>query len=465
MKEEIVDLIEEESLEDYFCQKGVFTNVTYYMTALSLDEAAEGLNYENEVLTNGSFAERMQRNINEKRALEEIYEGYLKHNGTRFFNALVVTFIPDKDDDKGYLVEKPLGKDFYKISVKKNVKKLVLDGQHRLFALRALRNDILLKKVNEEELKSIKIPVVFISFSNLNNSIKDKEPIRKEIISETRSIFIALNKTAKKIDKYTALITDDNDLSAVSARKLLEENEIDEIFIKWATPNHALNPYDPYFTTLNFLNDCFDICESNFNTPVNDERVNLSIEEKDNLIDERYFDFVEELGFNPSTLIKDFFTKNEFFAYWKNELKHLNIPKQPELPDLTKIDRNLIRELRATSVLATIAGQKSLFLAMVDTYNSMGDDTENKNERLFDRVNELYRKKFFDRKSKIWQLILVRKDKNSSMIFKMGNILVAQKLISLVLLEKKKECEIYCASISDEIGIENKYPLLLEFIE
>ena len=38
-------------------------------------------------------------------------------------------------------------------------------------------------------------------------------------------------------------------------------NEIAEIFIKWATPNHALNPYDPYFTTLNFLNDCFDICD------------------------------------------------------------------------------------------------------------------------------------------------------------------------------------------------------------
>lgn len=465
MNDDIIDLSGEESLEDYFCQKGEFTNVTYYMTTLSLDEAADGLNYENEILTDGSFAERMQRDINEKRAKEEIYEGYLKHKGTRFFNSLVVTFIPEITDDSGFLIEKPLGKDFVKLSIKKSVKKLVLDGQHRLYALRELRNDILSKKVNDPELKKIKVPVVFVSFSNLNSNLADNIPIRQDIISETRNIFISLNKTAKKIDKYTALITDDSDLSAVSARRLLETGKIDETFVKWAIPNHALSQYDPYFTTLNFLNDCFDVCESNFNTSIDDEKKSLSNEEKEVLINEKYFDFVEELGFIPSKLIEDFFIMNNFFNEWKTLLSTIQLPKQPSLPELSKEDRILIKSIRSKNILATIAGQKSLFLAIVNSYNSIGEDTEEKNKNIFSRINELYEKNFFDRESKIWKLILVRNDKNRSMIFKISNILVAQKLISFVMLKKEKECRAFCNSIVDEIGIDNKFSLIEEYLK
>ncbi len=465
MSEDSIDLSGEESVEDYFCQKGEFTNVTYYMTSLSLAEAADGLNYENEILTDGSFAERMQRDINEKRAQEEIYEGYLKHNGTRFFNALVVTFIPETNDDSGYLIEKELGKDFVKLSVKKSVKKLVLDGQHRLFALRSLRHDILTKKVNDPELKRIKVPVVFVSFSNLDNNITDITPIRQDIISETRNVFISLNKTAKKIDKYTALITDDSDLSAVSARRLLETGRIDEIFVKWAIPNHALSQYDPYFTTLNFLNDCFDVCESNFNTSIEDEKKSLSNDEKEKLINEKYFDFVEELGFTPSILIEDFFIKNNFFNEWKQSLETITLPKQPSLPELSKDDRLLIKSIRSNNILATIAGQKALFLAIVNSFNLMGDDTEEKNENIFSRINELHSKEFFNRESDIWKLILVRNDKNKSMIFKISNILIAQKLISFVLLKKEKECQVFCNSIVEDIGIDNKFSLLSEYLK
>lgn len=465
MSDDILDLSGEESLEDYFCHKGVFTNVTYYMTTLSLDEAAEGLNYENEVLTDGSFAERMQRNINEKRAKEEIYEGYLKHKGTRFFNALVVTFVPEIDDDSGYLIEKELGKDFVKLSIKKSVKKLVLDGQHRLFALRELRNDILLKHVNDLELKKIKIPVVFVSFSNLDNSISSKTPIRTDIIIETRNVFTSLNKTAKKIDKYTALITDDSDLSAVSARRLLElSGHIDEVYVKWAVPNHALSQYDPYYTTLNFINDCFEVCEANFNTPIDDEKIAFSNDEKEKLIQEKYFDFVEELGFSPNVLIENFFRKIDFFVEWKNCLSSINLPKQPLLPELSKDDRSLIKSLRMNNILATIAGQKSLFLAIVNSYNHMGKTTDEKSDNIFARINELHSLGFFNRNNVIWRLILVRNDKNKSMIFKIGNILFAQKLMSSVIMRKVEDCQQLCDNMVEELGIDNNFSELQKFI-
>jgi DGQHR domain-containing protein len=464
MSDEILNLEDEETLEDYFCQRGTFTNVTYYFTALSLSEAAEGLSFENDVLTNGSFAERMQRNINEKRAKEEIYEGYLKHDGTRFFNSLVVTFVPEKDDDEGFLKVKELGKDFVKLSIKKNTKKFVLDGQHRLFALKKLREDVDLKKVNNSELKNIKVPVVFVTFSNLNNELGNKNKIRDEIVKESRSIFVSLNKTAKKIDKYTALITDDSDLSAVSARKILEDNYVAEIYVKWSIPNHALAQNDPYFTTLNFLNDCFEICESNFNDLEDSEKILLSNEEREKIIAEKYFDFVEELGFAPSILIKDFFIKLDFFNNWKNTLSYLKLPKQPELLVLTMEDKRVIKELRQDNILATIAGQKALFTAIVDVYNFMGKNTKEKNELLFKRINELERLDFFKRNNEIWKLILVRNDKNKSMIFKVSNISYAAKLISLIIRKKESEFSKFYDDITYELGVDNNIKLLDKYI-
>ncbi len=53
-----------EKMVDYLCHKAQFTNVTYYMTSFSLDEAADGLHYESEVINGDSFEERMQRKIN-----------------------------------------------------------------------------------------------------------------------------------------------------------------------------------------------------------------------------------------------------------------------------------------------------------------------------------------------------------------------------------------------------------------
>ena len=41
-----------EKMVDYLCHKAQFTNVTYYMTSFSLDEAADGLHYESEVIDN-----------------------------------------------------------------------------------------------------------------------------------------------------------------------------------------------------------------------------------------------------------------------------------------------------------------------------------------------------------------------------------------------------------------------------
>ncbi|HEX5329758.1 DNA sulfur modification protein DndB [Sulfuricurvum sp.] len=455
-----------EKMVDYLCHKAQFTNVTYYMTSFSLDEAADGLHYESEVIDGGSFAERMQRKINIERAEKEILNDYLLKDGTRFFNAIVATFIPNVEDDEGFLIEEELGMDFVKLSVKKDIKKFVLDGQHRLYALRKLREILIQQQKQDNDLKNIRIPIIFIVYSELNNTLEQKDKIREQIIRETRTVFTSLNKTAKPIDKYTALITDDGDLSAVSARKLLEENLLDENYIKWSIPSSSLGQTDPYFTTLSIINDFFDICESNFNESIDST---LKYEDRMSKVNELYFDFVEELGFVPSKLIIDFFNEISFFFNWKKNISALGIvlPKQPELPNLSADQKSNVKQWRQSNVLATVVGQKALFGAIVLSYNKMGTTTEEKNTNIFKRINILLELKFFDRNDKIWESILVRNDKNRSMITKTSNIFYAERLIELILTLASNSIENFSKDVYYELGTDrldghlNKYIDLL----
>lgn len=458
-----MELKKVDKMVDYLCHKAQFTNVTYYMTSFSLDEAADGLHYESEVIDGGSFADRMQRKINIDRAENEILNGYLLKDGTRFFNAIIVTFIPSTDDDAGFLLEEDLGMDFVKLSVKKNIKKFVLDGQHRLYALRKLREIIIKQEIKDENLKNIKVPIIFIVYSDLKNYIDNKENIRENIIRETRTVFTSLNKTAKPIDKYTALITDDGDLSAVSARKLLEENILDEKYVKWSIPSSSLGQTDPYFTTLSVINDFFDICESNFIESIDS---NLKFEDRMAKVNEMYFDFVEELGFIPSQLIADFFNKIDFYKEWQKNIHSLDIhlPKQPELITLTSSQKMGIKQQRQSNILATVVGQKALFGAIVLAYNKLGASSEEKNKNLFIRINALYKIHFFNREDKIWESILVRNDKNRSMITKNSNLFYAERLIEIVLTLSSRAVENFSKDVYYELGTERLELKLNEFI-
>jgi len=104
-----MDKLKIESVYDnYLCMKGDFGGISYYMTTLPIDKVADSLHFEKDLnIENASFAERVQRTLNQKRAEEEIYQKYLLNEGTRFFNSLVVTVIPD-EDDKGFVTTHPI---------------------------------------------------------------------------------------------------------------------------------------------------------------------------------------------------------------------------------------------------------------------------------------------------------------------------------------------------------------------
>jgi DGQHR domain-containing protein len=461
--------------DNYLCMKGDFGGISYYMTTLPIDKVADSLHFEKDLnIENASFAERVQRTLNQKRAEEEIYQKYLLNEGTRFFNSLVVTIIPD-NEDKGFYKETCKGANIYELSLSQNVKKIVVDGQHRLFALRKLREDIIGGRLdNREDLKKLQVPIIFVLFNKVDSKIENQNPIKDDIIKETRRVFTALNKTAKKIDKYTTLILDDSDFSAVVSRKILEDKLVDELYVKWAYSSTALNQYDVFFTTLNIINDMVESYCKKLNKSLDDE--DLSTDDKSKELIVQYFEQnVDEIGVSPKELITNFFELS-FFKEWKLELKNsgIQLEKQPIETKLSKEQKDSIKDLRNKNILAQVIGQKALFNAIVheDTLSRLGETPKEKIKEVYTRIEKLITIGVMKKSNDIWKGILVGEDKQGKMIAKQQNVDFASLILSLLLtydkynkndLEAKKEN--INKMLSDKLGVINKINKINEIIE
>jgi len=459
--------------DSFLCMKGDFAGVSYYMTTLPIEKVADSLHFEKDLnIENASFADRVQRTLNKTRAEEEIYKKYLLNEGTRFFNSLVVTIIPDKED-KGFYKEDCKGANIYELSLSQNVKKVVVDGQHRLFALRKLRADIIEGKCEDrEDLKSLQIPIIFVLYNKIDSSINNKLPIKNEIIKETRRVFTALNKTAKKIDKYTTLIVDDSDFSAVVSRKILEDKLVNELYVKWAYSSTSLNQYDVYFTTLNILNDMVECYGAKLNKSLDDE--DLSTDDKSQeLITEYFENVIDELGVSPKVLIQNFF-QISFFKEWIELLQNenVNLEKQPTETIVNKDQKEKIKSLRDKNILAQVVGQKALFGAMVESIPKMGETPNSKILELFKRVEKLISIGILKKSNDIWKGILVGEDKKGKMITRQQNVSFAKDILELLLTFDKYDNKSLNAKIentdkllSEKLGLIHRGNKIHEIIE
>ena len=459
--------------DSFLCMKGEFGGVSYYMTTLPLDKVADSLHFEKDLnIVNATFAERIQRTLNQKRAEEEIYKKYLLNKGTRFFNSLVVSVIPD-EEDKGFFKEDCKGANIYELKLKQNVKKVVVDGQHRLYALRKLREDIIAGLYTDrEDLKKLQVPIIFVIFEKIDCNIENCNPIKEAIIQETRRVFTALNKTAKKIDKYTTLILDDSDFSAIVARKLLEDNIVNELYVKWAYSSTSLNQGDIYFTTLNILNDMIEYYLNFVEKNLDDE--DLSTQENSSKLIQEYFEnVVDELGVSPKELIRRFF-EISFFQKWIEKLKdhNINIEKQPNETKLNKDQKEIIKKMRDKNILAQVVGQKALFGAIVDSLSYMGEKPSEKLNEVYKRVEKLLRIGVFKKSNDLWKGILVGEDKKGKMITRQQNIDFAKEILVLLLTyDKYNENELNSQIdelnklLADKLGIVNRGNKIKETIE
>jgi DNA sulfur modification protein DndB len=197
---------------------------------------------------NLTIEERIQRELNKKRVLEEIVP-YLNESEDRFFGSLIVLIDGKIDFEPISEITDTVPKAYEGIFADigaltiANGRLIALDGQHRLVALRAIvQGEVtgtLSGKVIDDE-----ISIVFIQSENLE---------------KTRRIFNKVNRYARSTSRSDNLVLSEDDGAAYVARRLfMDEGSIlfgetarGEDLVNWK--NSTLSGRSQQFTTLSAL--------------------------------------------------------------------------------------------------------------------------------------------------------------------------------------------------------------------
>ena len=215
--------------------------------------------------------------------------------------------------------------------------------------------------------KDFDVPVVYLVFGDLGKvgHADSSETVRDEIIKSTRNIFTVINKTAKSIDKQTQLLLDDTKISALIPRKLLEEGVLEDRFIKWSSQSGSLTQLDPYLTTLDLVSQCTIELLKDFQKQALKKTFN-SQTERIVALDTYYESHPKLLQIGTKSLLQWFFTELQPFKDWVLQIEKAGIiiPTQPTPLTLNVNQKASIKNLRNSSVLYTVLGQKMIFSAI-----------------------------------------------------------------------------------------------------
>jgi DNA sulfur modification protein DndB len=197
--------------------RGKFGDWVYYACLMPAQELAARVSYADEIHPNKALSELIQRSLEGARA-KQIAE-YLSETKERFFSSLVLATYggsPDwlevgnfRSSSKPDIVQQisetaldSLG--FLRLSGSE--KMFAVDGQHRLAGIKKALSEAV--QVAEEQ-----VPVILVGHR------KDAAGLQR-----TRRLFTTLNKTAVPVRKRDIIALDEDDVMAITARRLVETN-------------------------------------------------------------------------------------------------------------------------------------------------------------------------------------------------------------------------------------------------
>ncbi|WP_377476959.1 MAG: DNA sulfur modification protein DndB [Microcoleus anatoxicus] len=457
---------------EYKAISGKFGEVRYFITTLDQSDAVENIRFADEIQGSWSFSERVQRKLDENRANTEIFS-YLAQGGIRFFNSIVVVLLPNSNNQRefwdfsevssqGKTVEKWVNLKLYK-----NVARIVIDGQHRLLSLKRYWNAYTKKEplspqqINENFKcdETFDIPVVYLVFGNLGRvgHADLSETVRDEIIKATRNIFTVINKTAKSIDKQTQLLLDDSKISALIPRKLLEEEVLEDKFVKWSSKSRNLTQSEPYLTTLDLVSQCTIELLKDYQKQALKKSFYSPTER--NMALENYYESHPKLPeISTKALLKWFFTELQPFKDWVAQINYvgINIPTQPEQSRLSANQKATIKELRDSNILYTILGQKILFSAVSRFLLKIR--IEYRIPAILDAISlsitKMDKEGFFNRNAPHWSSVLVRSNEKLTMITTGSGTDKCIDLVRMILLDSSEGVRDLIKRTRDDVSSE-----------
>lgn len=225
----------------------------YYVSYMTMQDVAKRISYAEEIHESKTLNEFLQRRVTDRS--DEIVK-YIETQQQRFFNSIIVGvyggspewyelevgkndfFDPqDLPDD----LKKALGL----LKLSGTEKLFAIDGQHRVAAIRKVIN-------KDKTFKDEEVAVIFVSAK------RDAEGLKR-----TRRLFSTLNRYAKPVKLSDIISLDEDDVVAISTRRLLDvhplfKNEI--IYTKTkqlpSTDKKSLTSIHALYESLDlFLND------------------------------------------------------------------------------------------------------------------------------------------------------------------------------------------------------------------
>jgi DNA sulfur modification protein DndB len=199
------------------CLRGNFGNWIYYACLMSLEQLSERVHFAREIHKSEKLSELIQRSLEGERA-KNIAQ-YLKGNDERFFNSLVLATYEGSPQwfDIGNLRSSKNSEILDEMSegavdtlgllrLEGSEQIFALDGQHRLAGIKmALEHGF----KDKEEL----VPIILVGHG-----------LDAESSKRTRRLFTTLNKTAIPVNKKDIIALDEDDVMAITARRMVEED-------------------------------------------------------------------------------------------------------------------------------------------------------------------------------------------------------------------------------------------------
>ena len=236
-------------------------NWHYYIVRMKMREVAQEVQFAHDIYEDKTLSDAVQRVLNANRVKKDIV-GYLARRPDRFFSSIVVaaidgdpTWHPVEMDasvvPQIFASSRSLRDSFGILSFGDEPKYYALDGQHRVAAIKLLVD----RKADTE------VPLGFDDdlLSVIVVLREEHDVLEGEWMRRYRRLFSSLNRYAKKTDRDTDIIMDEDDLFAILTRRLITDHEFfqapgrEKESFRVQTDKKNLKKNAPQFTSLQTL--------------------------------------------------------------------------------------------------------------------------------------------------------------------------------------------------------------------
>ncbi|MCU0424260.1 MAG: DGQHR domain-containing protein [Candidatus Kapabacteria bacterium] len=195
--------------------RGYLGSWTYYSCLMRLQDIAERISYADEIYQSKVLSDLLQRELDKKRG--KAIANYLLTEEERFFSSLVIAVYdgePQWLPIENLSVNPALGIEIPDESITEKIGILQFNGSERLFTLDGQHRLAGIKKAVQEnaELADEYLSVIFLPHE-----------VTEEGRQRSRRLFTTLNKFAKPVSKTEIIALDEDDIIAVTLRRLVRE--------------------------------------------------------------------------------------------------------------------------------------------------------------------------------------------------------------------------------------------------